>query len=56
MHDKLVAYWVDSTVANTFPDTLLTRDPIGTPIVERIRNHIPADSHQLLSGRVQLIK
>ncbi|KAL4953498.1 hypothetical protein BDW69DRAFT_194817 [Aspergillus filifer] len=36
-------------------DTLLTRDKIGTPIMERIRNHIPAESHHLLTSRVQLI-
>ncbi|KAL4969859.1 uncharacterized protein BDV14DRAFT_163767 [Aspergillus stella-maris] len=36
-------------------DTVLTRDPVGTPIMERIRNHIPPASHYLLSGRIQLI-
>ncbi|KAL3490231.1 hypothetical protein BJX62DRAFT_252143, partial [Aspergillus germanicus] len=36
-------------------DTLLTRDEIGTPIMQRIRNHLPKESHHLLSGRVQLI-
>ncbi|KAL2861947.1 hypothetical protein BJX68DRAFT_13871 [Aspergillus pseudodeflectus] len=36
-------------------DTLLTRDDIGTPIMQRIRNHLPEESHHLLSGRVQLI-
>ncbi|KAL4799556.1 hypothetical protein BDV19DRAFT_261094 [Aspergillus venezuelensis] len=36
-------------------DTVLTRDPVATPIMERIRNHIPPASHHLLSGRVQLI-
>ncbi|KAL7657974.1 hypothetical protein ACMYSQ_004116 [Aspergillus niger] len=36
-------------------DTLLTRDEIGTPTMERIRNHLPEESQHLLSGRVQLI-
>ncbi|KAL2827757.1 hypothetical protein BDW59DRAFT_54564 [Aspergillus cavernicola] len=36
-------------------DTLLTRDEIGTPMMERIRNHLPEESQHLLSGRVQLI-
>ncbi|KAL4866188.1 hypothetical protein BDV12DRAFT_173246 [Aspergillus spectabilis] len=36
-------------------DTLLTRDEIGTPMMERMRNHLPEESQQLLSGRVQLI-
>lgn len=39
----------------TFQDTLLTRDEIGTPTMERIRNHLPEESQHLLSGRVQLI-
>lgn len=37
-------------------DTLLTRDEIGTPMMTRIRNHLPEESQYLLSGRVQLIK
>ncbi|KAJ0421292.1 hypothetical protein BJY00DRAFT_300947 [Aspergillus carlsbadensis] len=36
-------------------DTLLTRDEIGTPTMQRIRNHLPEESHHLLSGRVRLI-
>ncbi|RAL09125.1 uncharacterized protein BO97DRAFT_352704 [Aspergillus homomorphus CBS 101889] len=36
-------------------DTLLTRDKIGTPMMERIRNHLPEESHHLLAGRVRLI-
>ncbi|RAH63523.1 hypothetical protein BO85DRAFT_495434 [Aspergillus piperis CBS 112811] len=36
-------------------DTLLTRDEIGTPLMERIRNHLSEESQHLLSGRVQLI-
>ncbi|KAL4906958.1 hypothetical protein BDW74DRAFT_176555 [Aspergillus multicolor] len=36
-------------------DTILTRDKLGTPTMERIRNHLPSESRHLLSGRVQLI-
>ncbi|KAL4929530.1 uncharacterized protein BDV17DRAFT_261116 [Aspergillus undulatus] len=36
-------------------DTLLTRDKVGIPMMERIRNHLPEESQHLLSGRVQLI-
>lgn len=39
----------------TQQDTLLTRDEVGTPLMERIRNHLPEESQHLSSGRVQLI-
>ncbi|KAJ5771986.1 hypothetical protein N7520_002515 [Penicillium odoratum] len=37
-------------------DTLLTRDKRETTMAERIRNHLPEESHHLLSGRVRMIK
>ncbi|RDW86107.1 uncharacterized protein DSM5745_02749 [Aspergillus mulundensis] len=36
-------------------DTLLTRDELGMPVMERIRNHLPPESRHLLSRRVRLI-
>ncbi|KAJ5659282.1 hypothetical protein N7507_005733 [Penicillium longicatenatum] len=36
-------------------DTLLTRDELKTSLTERIRNHLPKESHHLLTGRVQMI-
>lgn len=44
------------TMADSIQDTLLARDEIGTPMMERIRNHLPEESQYLLSGRVQIIK
>ncbi|KAJ5569290.1 hypothetical protein N7450_011776 [Penicillium hetheringtonii] len=42
-------------MADSIQDTLLARDEIGTPMMERIRNHLPEESQYLLSGRVQII-
>ncbi|KAL4938265.1 hypothetical protein BDV06DRAFT_201213 [Aspergillus oleicola] len=36
-------------------DTLLTRDPAGTPTIERIRTHLPKESQDLLARRIRLI-
>ncbi|KAJ5633082.1 hypothetical protein N7490_009421 [Penicillium lividum] len=36
-------------------DTLLTRDKLETSLAERICNHLPEESHHLLSGRVRII-
>ncbi|KAL4886834.1 hypothetical protein BJY04DRAFT_212808 [Aspergillus karnatakaensis] len=45
----------DDALTKDTLDTLLTRDEIGTPVIERIRNHLPEESQHLLSGRIQLI-